>query len=122
MIDIPTGTFTIIRASLKGEWGDDGRFKRGQAEEFDIEASIQPASGNMVKMLPEHRRNSESIVIFSKERLFVSDEKNQKAADIIFYDGKSFEVLKVSKWSDFTDIEHYQSLAVMQDGQGGGNE
>lgn len=122
MIDITTGTYEVERATQGGQWGDDGRFQRGSSSFFDIDASIQPATGNMIKQLPEHRRNSESIVIFSEERLFTSDEKSQKAADVITYDGKKFEVFIVKKWSDFTDINHYESIAVMVDGQGGGNE
>lgn len=122
MIDILTGQYSVTRAKQGGTWGDDGRFKKGSSKVFDIEASIQPLSGNMIKLLPEHRRNSESIIIFSEERLFASDEKSQRAADVIEYDGKCFEVFNVKKWSEFTDINHYESIAIMEDGQGGGNE
>ena len=121
MIDIATGIYTI-ESFQKGSWGDDGRYNRGKCEEFEISASVQPLSGSMVKLLPEHRRNSESIVIFSEERLFTSDEKNQIAADIIKYDGKRFEIFKVSKWAGFTDIPHYESVAIMEDGEGARNE
>ena len=122
MIDITTGTYTIERATSEGSWGDDGRFKRGAKKEFEIEASIQPLTGNMIKLLPEHRRNSESVIIFSSERLFPTDEKSQRAADIVNYDGKKFEVFTVKKWAEFTDIPHYESIAIMEDGQGGANE
>ena len=122
MIDIITGTYSVTRAKGSGQWGDDGKFKRGESKVFDMEASIQPLSGNMIKLLPEHRRNSESVIIFSEERLFTSDEKSQRAADVIEYDEKCFEVFSVKKWSEFTDINHYESIAIMEDGQGGGNE
>ena len=122
MIDIPTGTYSVTRAKGPGQWGDDGKFKRGESKVFDMEASIQPLSGNLIKLLPEHRRNSESIIIFSEERLFPSDEKSQRAADVIEYDDKCFEVFNVKKWSEFTDINHYETIAIMEDGQGGGNE
>lgn len=122
MIDIATGTYSVTRAKTQGTWGDDGRFKRGAEKVFEMEASIQPLSGNMIKLLPEHRRNAESVIIFSEERLFASDEKSQRAADIVEYDGKRFEVFTVKKWSEFTDINHYETIAIMEDGQGGGNE
>lgn len=122
MIDIITGTYSVTRAKGPGQWCDDGKYKRGESKVFDMEANIQPLSGNMIKLLPEHRRNSESVIIFSEERLFPSDEKSQRAADIIEYDGKCFEVFTVKKWSEFTDINHYESIAIMEDGQGGGNE
>ena len=122
MIDIPTGTYSVKRFVEGGEWGDDGKYKRGEAKFFDFQASIQPLSGNAIKLLPEHRRNSESVIIFSEERLFTSDEKSQRAADILLYDGKCFEVFNVKKWSEETDINHYESIAIMEDGQGAGNE
>jgi hypothetical protein len=122
MIDIITGTYSVTRAKGPGQWGDDGKYKRGKSKVFEMQASVQPVSGNMIKLLPEHRRNSESVIIFSEERLFTSDEKSQRAADIIEYDGKCFEVFSVKKWSEFTDINHYESIAIMEDGQGGGNE
>lgn len=122
MIDITTGTYSVTRSKGPGVWGDDGKFQRGQSKVFEIEASIQPLSGNMIKLLPEHRRNAESVIIFSSERLFASDEKSQRAADIVEYDGKKFEIFTVKKWAEFTDIPHYESIAIMEDGQGGANE
>lgn len=121
MIDIETGTYTIERVGA-GAWGDDGRYHKGPKSEFEIKASIQPVTGNMVKLLPEHRRNTESVIIFSDERLFPSDEKNGKGADIVNYDGKKFEVFTVKKWAEFTDIPHYETIAIMVDGEGAKNE
>ena len=121
MIDIKTGTYTIKRFK-KGYWDNStGKYSRDEDKEFEIDASIQPITGNDVKLLPEHRRNTESIMIFSNERLFPSDEKSQKAADIVIYDEKRFEVFKSSKWSETTDINHYETIAIMEDGEGGGH-
>ena len=121
MIDIITGTYTIER-SKKGSWGDDGNYNNVIEKNFEIDASIQPLTGNMLKQLPEHRRNAENILIYSSEKLFTSDEKNNKSADVINYDDKRFEVFSVKKWADMTDIPHYESMATMVDGQGGGHD
>lgn len=119
MIDIPTGTYSVERFS-EGSWGTDGRYSRGAQANLSIDASIQPISGNMVNLLPEHRRNSESILIFTETRLYGSDEKESTGSDIIIYDGKRYEVFSVKKWAEVTDIEHYECMAQMQDGQGAG--
>lgn len=117
MTDIDTGSYLVERYSA-GSWGADGKFSRGAKTELQIEASIQPLSGNMIKLLPEHRRNSESIHIFSEERLYPSDEKSQNPSDVVTYDDKKFEIFTVKKWADVTDIPHYESIGIMQDGQG----
>ena len=116
MTDIDTGTYKVRRFK-KGVWKDDGRYSRGDLEkEFDTDASVQPATGSQIKLLPEHRRSSQVNVVFSEEELFTSDEKSQKAADIFIYKGKYFEVMNVKDWSD-TDIPHYECLIVKEDGQ-----
>lgn len=119
MIDIPTGTYEVQRFG-KGEWADDGTYKKGSLKAFDIEASMQPASGNMIKQLPEHRRSAESYTLFLEEKLFISDEASNQAADIVIYDGRKFEVFMVKNWSVTTDIPHYECLIVKEDGQGNG--
>lgn len=117
MIDITTGTYTVERYG-PGKWLDTGKYERGILESFQMEASIQPATGNMIKILPEHRRSAETNVVYTESRLFISDEKNQKASDVVIYDGKRFEVMNVKKWADITDIPHYECLIVKEDGQG----
>lgn len=121
MIDIPTGRYKVIRSTGKVTW-ENGRPIKGTETFLDISASIQPVSGNMIKIIPEHRRNQESIVIYSSDRLFTTDEKSGRIADVVEYDGKRFQVFSVKKWAETTDINHYESIAIMEDGQGGANE
>ncbi len=117
MIDIITGTYTINRFS-PGEWGLDGKYSKGASIDLSLDACVQPASGNQIKQLPEHRRSSEVNVVYIEERLFISDEATKQPADIFHYDGKRFEVFNVKKWDDETDIGHYECLIVKEDGQG----
>jgi hypothetical protein len=114
MIDIPTGTYTVKRY-VAGKWNDEGRFDRGTESTFEVEASVQPLSGNMVKLLPEHRRTAESILIYLEEELRTSKESEKLPADIFVYQGKNFEVFTVKNWSDITDIPHFEVVAVRQD-------
>lgn len=121
MIDIITGNYTFTRFE-KGCWGDDGRFKKGNSKQFELDANIQPATGAMVKLLPEHKRNAETLVVFTEERLFPASEKSQRSGDILHYDGKKFEMFSVKKWADETDIPHYESIAILIDGEGVSND
>jgi len=119
MIDIPTETITIERFA-EGSWSNNGRYEKGDAETFTIEASVQPASGNQVKILPEHRRTEEIIVIYSDKQLRVNDNKKNKSGDTLLHSGKKYEILNVKDWSR-TDIPHFECLGVKLDGEGGGD-
>lgn len=121
MIDIQTKAVTIIRYS-KGEWQDDGTFRKNKEKEFEIEVSAQPLTGNQVKLLPEHRRTAESLTVFTETPLFTSDEANQISADIMVYKGKRFEIFTVKDWSEAMDMPHYECIAIKEDGQGGGSK
>jgi len=113
-----TDRLTIIRYG-KGVWYE-GRYIKGDKEVFNIDACIQPLTPNEIRLLPEHRRNSETIKIYTNKRLFNSDEKNQIAGDIIEHDNKKYEIHEVSNWSIGTDLPHYKSIGVLIDGEGSG--
>jgi len=119
MIDIPTEQLTVERHEA-GTW-TDGRFVKGVQSEITIEASVQPLRGNEVKILPEHRRTSEAVKIYTSTKIRTTDEKNQLPADVILHDNKRFEIHSVENWSIGTDIPYYKIIAVKEDGQGGGN-
>lgn len=115
---LATETLSVQRYA-DGEWVD-GRYNRGAPTTVTFEASVQPLRPNEVQVLPEHRRNSEAVKIYTVERLFNSDEKNTIPADVVTHDGKQYEILQVSNWSIGTDIPHYKAIGVMVDGEGSG--
>lgn len=120
MIDIPTELLKVERHD-KGVWSD-GKFQKADPKILDIQASVQPMKPNEIKLLPEHRRTSESVKLYTEEKLRTSDEKNKLPADVIYHDGKRFEIFSVANWSIGTDIPYFKCVAVKEDGQGGGNE
>jgi hypothetical protein len=118
MIDIPTETLSVERYGA-GSW-DTGVFVRGAKTDLSIEASVQPLTPNEVKILPEHRRDSESFKIYTETELLISNEINQTPSDVIIRNGKKYEILAVNNWYIGTDIQHYKSIAVKIDDQGSG--
>lgn len=116
--ELATESLTVKRYA-PGSW-DTGRFVRGAESSVTFTASVQQLTPNETEQLPEHKRNKESIKIYTSERLFQADEKTQTPADIVTHDGKEYEVQKVGNWQIGTDLPHYKAIAVLHDGEGSG--
>ena len=116
MIDLPTTEIKVTQPTEGGEYVN-GRYVPGEKRIVFNMASVQPLSGSEIQMLPEGRRNMEAINIFTELRMFVSDEKNNRKASLIEYDGKNYEVHKVDNWAIGTDIPHYEIIAIKIDGE-----
>jgi len=118
MINLLTHTITRTRYAA-GEW-INGRFAKGDATDSSISASVQPLRSNEILLLPEGRRTTEALKIYTKDRLFTSDEKAQTPADILTIDGVRYEVHMTEAWNlNGSNQEHYKSIALKMDGEGG---
>ena len=118
MIDIPTVTVSFERSEVGSHV--DGRWVEGALELLSAQVSAQPLRASEVNMLPEGRRNTETIKFYTETKFKTSDEKNGINSDIIIYDGKKFEVMMVENWSIGTDIPYYKAIGAKIDGEGGG--
>ena len=135
-----TDDLVVERADADGGQWVDGRFVRSAPTTIQMKASVQPLKGNEALILPEHRRNSEAVKIYTCDRLFPTDEKRQTAADVVSHDGKRYEIHSVQNWTTgktvkneqdqnpddlntrSTDLPHYKAIAVMIDGGGAGGD
>lgn len=118
MINLLTHTISRSRFAA-GKW-ENGRFVKGTATIDSIKASVQPLRPNEALLLPEGRRTTEAVKIYSDERLFTTDENGATAADIITIDGVRYEVHFTEAWNlDSSDQEHYKTIALKMDGEGG---
>lgn len=115
---LATETLSVDRYS-DGSWVD-GRYQKGTPVTTTFTASVQPLRPNETQIIPEHKRNSEAVKIYTQERLFNADEKNGIPADVVTHDGKIYEIMDVSNWSIGTDLPHYKAIAVLRDGEGSG--
>jgi len=120
MIDILTGQIKVTQPNGAGTYVG-GRYVEGTKTVVEnVNASVQPLKPSEIKMLPEGRRNIESIKIYTELKMFISDEKNKRNASIVEYDGKNYEVHMVFNWNIGTDIKHYKIFAIKIDGEGEG--
>lgn len=75
-----------------------------------ILASIQPATPNDLKQLPELERTEEIIKVFSADPLYTANEEAQTPADIIIWQGKHYRVFGPMPYQQ-SILDHYETLA-----------
>ena len=76
-----------------------GRYTAGSSSTFDMAAVVQPLRGRAIEEVPENRRTSENIVIWSQVVLNVAEAPGGPQADRVTYEGESYEVHTQRKWS-----------------------
>lgn len=79
------------------------------------DSSVQPATAQQVQMLPEGRRNSASLAIFTSTPVYTLDEAAKTDPDVIIARGRRWEVLRV--FEHMTPWAHYEVIASLIDGQ-----
>ena len=97
----------VIRRKEPGNYVD-GKWQEGQQLAFIINASIQPLKGKEMEMLPEGRRHTQSIRIYTNTKLNTVNDANP---DIIEAFGDSFEIFSVEPWQSNV-INHYKCIGI----------
>jgi len=87
-----------------------GLWQDGQETFFNIQASVQPAPGEITQILPEGYRNKSSYLIYTDTELFCSEE-NETNPDIVILFNREYLILK-KKIFDMTYLSHYELIAV----------
>jgi hypothetical protein len=108
----------VIREG-KGEYRK-GKWESGDAEEFEINCSMQPLTGDDLKKPEDGERTSEQYNLFCTTEL--KPAADSTTGDIVSYNGKKFEVIRVERWAGL--IPHFkcvvQSLLAREERPGGG--
>lgn len=87
------GRFTVTRST--GSY-IQGRWVEGNAEAFDITASIQPATPTELQRLPEGDRTKAIVAIWTATELRTAVAGGR--ADRVAYGGATYEVQAVEAW------------------------
>ena len=111
-------TDDVIICRRKGRY-IKGRFKSTSEKRLKARMAVFPLTPNELLRLPEARRTTESLNFYSDERLFTTDEKISRRADLVHVRNKVFEIHSVEDWTN-TDLPHFRSIGVKVDGQGSG--
>lgn len=87
----------------------NGIYADGSASTFTIYASVQPLKGLEIMLLPENRRLSQAVKIFTSTLLNITSTANP---DQILYNGNYFEVVSAEPWQcENKLVDHYRCIA-----------
>jgi hypothetical protein len=93
----PTGSF------VKGKW------VVGVPSSLTIWATVQPLKGMDLQLVPEGRRNSQAVKVYTKTQLQIGQGTTN--ADILNAFGLHFEIITVEPWQSHV-IDHYKCIGV----------
>jgi len=92
-----------MRLTKRGVTGfyEKGQWKKDKPDDVVFYGTAQPASGKTIELLPEGKRDTETILVFAPIKMeFTPADFNKKTAgDLILYDNKFYEVLVAKKWN-----------------------
>jgi hypothetical protein len=90
-----TGIYTVTRQG-PGSYDENGRAVSGELSEFTIRASVQPVTGQELKVLPEARHGEELRAVYTTTPLRTHGPAG--AADRLSIDGAAWEVIRAEAW------------------------
>ena len=100
-----------VLRTAPGHYGTDGYWVEGQQSTLSIRLSVQPLKVEEMAALPEGRRSSKAVKIYSDAELIPADQETSQNADIVVWLGKNWEVVGCDA-NQMGVIPHYKSLAV----------
>jgi len=105
----------LTKRSIPGYY-EKGQWKKGKPVDLEFLGTAQPASGKVMELLPEGKRNTETISVFAPKNMeFTSaDIVKMTGGDIIIFDGSFYEVLVAKKWKVGL-IPHWELVASKVD-------
>jgi hypothetical protein len=112
-------SFLRPKDSIKVFMAKGGRYVEGRFVECapcvsEITGSVQQLRAHELNQLPEGRRNSEALKVYSVDNLepgFIEELKN---ADEFEFKGVRYEVHSVEDWTD-TDLPHFKMVGIRID-------
>lgn len=109
----------VARQATAGAYVD-GLWVDGSPQALTIKASVQPVSGRERAMLPEGDREREMVKLYSDTELKPSSQANQKAGDVVTWEGRDYLVTSCQLWKNPFGVlgSHWKCMARLVDGEG----
>jgi hypothetical protein len=91
----------LVKRSFSPGHRVKGSYIKGEAMDTAFWGTAQPASGKVMELLREGKRNTETISVFAPIDLdfTTADPLSQRSGDIIIWEGRQYEVQTASKWN-----------------------
>ena len=91
--------------------GNDGKYVIAEPVEMTIKASVQPLKATEMEALPEGRRGSRAVKVYSSTELLMVDQNSGQQADQFEWLGRRYEVVGCDAYQSGV-INHYRAYAV----------
>lgn len=103
--------FTIQRTS-GGEYDDNGIWQKGETEEIEIMASVQPISlDEYNQIFPEGIRTVNAVKIYTDTRLYPEKQGTPaQNADVLLYMDRKYKIITCHAYQSGV-INHYKAYA-----------
>jgi hypothetical protein len=99
-----------VRRKVAGSYVN-GFWVEGSESSFVIQASVQPVRGLELESLPEARRDSQAVKIYTDTQLLTVAPDGSTNPDILEAFGFDFEIIEVQPWQSNV-ISHYKCIGV----------
>lgn len=86
----------------------DGIYTDGATTSSEITASVQPLKPEEIEQLPEGRRNSDPLWLFTATKLNTVTTANP---DLVVINSADYEVFQISPWQNNV-LSHYKCLVM----------
>jgi hypothetical protein len=103
----------LVKRSCAGE-RVKGSWVKGARTDTPFMGDVQPASGKVLELLPEGKRNTETITVFAPIELdfTTADAETQRSGDIIVWEERLYEVQIIKKWRSVLALDHWELAAT----------
>lgn len=112
------GATTITRRRVAaGSRGSDGRWTDGASTDTSITASVQPAQGEDLQLLPEGLRIRRTVKVYTATELQAGDQQAGTSPDqlvisgLVGIDDGTYEVQTVKPY--YALLAHHKALATL---------
>ena len=101
----------IVKRTGQGDYDADGVWVEGIPAELSVRMSVQPLRMDEMDALPEGRRSSRAVKIYSDTELLPAEQTSGQNADQVRWQGKQWEIVGCDQYL-MGVIPHYKALAV----------
>lgn len=88
-----------ILRKLPGTYDENGRWTDGEPTVIDLIAVVQPLAAHEMVRVPEGRRTTGTLKLYSLTRFQTADVKLQRQPDRFCWHGDEYEILSVEDWA-----------------------
>lgn len=110
-MSLRTFTLTVTRTAQGHYRQGDGMWVEGAESTFTIVASVQPLRPREIELLPDERRTTEALRVYSDTPLRLAEQGSNLNADKVEIMGSNYEAYSCEPWQNNL-LNHFKSIVL----------